>query len=115
MAAQHQHEGRMVAGLFHNAPDAERAVRTLRAVGFDKNDIGLATRDRTQREWLDQRTGMDVEASGAKAAQSGARGLLETIASWFSPTAAAGSRTSSPSRASRPLRRSASRRASRPA
>jgi uncharacterized protein (TIGR02271 family) len=85
MATRHQHERRMVAGLFHNAPDAERAVRTLRGVGFDKDAIGLATRDPAQREWLDQRTGMDVEASGAKAAQSGARGLLDTIASWFSP------------------------------
>lgn len=85
MAAQHQHERRMAAGLFLNAPDAERAVRTLRGVGFDKNDIGLAARDPAQRELLDRRTGIDVEESGAKAAQSGARGVLETVASWFSP------------------------------
>jgi Heat induced stress protein YflT/Domain of unknown function (DUF2382) len=85
MAAQHQHERRMVAGLFHNAPDAERAVHALQAARFDKDAIGLAAREPAQRELLDQRTGMDVEESGAKAAEGGARGFLETITSWLSP------------------------------
>jgi stress response protein YsnF len=85
MATQHQHERRMVAGLFHNAPDAERAVRALQVALFDKDAIGLAARDPAQRELLDQRTGLEVEESGAKAAEGGARGILETIASWFNP------------------------------
>jgi uncharacterized protein (TIGR02271 family) len=75
---------RVVAGLFHVPGQAERAVRELRAAGFDEDDIGLATRDPAEREELDRETGITPRERAESIAEGGSRGgILDKIASWF--------------------------------
>jgi uncharacterized protein (TIGR02271 family) len=85
MAAKHQHQHRTIAGLFEDTAHAENAVRQLESRGFDRSSIGIATRDRAQRERLDERTGIDVSDSAAKAARGTHRSVMDTIKSWFQP------------------------------
>jgi uncharacterized protein (TIGR02271 family) len=85
MAAKHQHEHRTIAGLFEDSAHAENAVRQLESRGFDRSSIGIATRDRAQRERLDERTGIDVSDSAAKAARGTHHSVMDTIKSWFQP------------------------------
>jgi uncharacterized protein (TIGR02271 family) len=88
MTAQHPEarlsERRVVAGLFQVPGQAERAVRELRAAGFDENDIGLATRDPAEREELDRETGITPRERAESIAKGGSGGgFLDKIASWF--------------------------------
>jgi uncharacterized protein (TIGR02271 family) len=88
MTAQHPEaplsERRVVAGLFHVPGEAEQAVRELLEAGFDKNDIGLATRDPLQREELDRGTGITPRERAETIAKGGSgASILDKIASWF--------------------------------
>lgn len=87
MTAQHPgdrlSERRVVAGLFHVPGQAERAVRELRAAGFDEDDIGLATRDPAEREELDRDTGITPREPAEAIAKGTGGGFLDKIASWF--------------------------------
>lgn len=88
MTAQHPQERllnrHVVAGLFHVPGQAERAVRELRAAGFDEDDIGLATRDPAEREELDRETGITPRERAETIAKGGSgAGILDKIASWF--------------------------------
>jgi uncharacterized protein (TIGR02271 family) len=88
MTAQHPQvrvsERHVVAGLFHVPGQAERAVRDLRAAGFDEDHIGLATRDPAEREELDRETGITPSERAESIAKGGSRsGILDKIASWF--------------------------------
>jgi uncharacterized protein (TIGR02271 family) len=75
---------RVVAGLFHVPGQAERAVRELRAAGFDEDDIGIATRDPAEREELDRETGITPRERAESIAEGGPRaGILDKIAAWF--------------------------------
>ncbi|HEU4649134.1 MAG TPA: YsnF/AvaK domain-containing protein, partial [Gemmatimonadales bacterium] len=85
MAGKHQHQHRTIAGLFENSTQAENAVRQLEARGIDRSSIGIATRDRAQRERLDERTGVDVSDSATKAARGTHHSVMDTIKSWFRP------------------------------
>jgi uncharacterized protein (TIGR02271 family) len=88
MTAQHPQDRwlnrHVVAGLFHVPGQAERAVRELRAAGFDENDIGLATRDPAERDELDRETGITPRERAESIAKGGSgAGILDKIASWF--------------------------------
>jgi uncharacterized protein (TIGR02271 family) len=81
---EHLSERDVVAGLFRVPGQAERAVRELRAAGFDEDDIGLATRDPAEREELDRETGITPRERAESIAKGGSGGgILDKIASWF--------------------------------
>lgn len=60
----------VVAALFTDRTDAERAIDALRGAGFSAEQIGVAMRDRTQQGELIDETG----ASAVEGAMSGALG-----------------------------------------
>lgn len=60
-----------VVGLFFNGPDAERAIYALRNAGFKDEQIGVAVRDRSQRDDLAGETGTKAVQGGAAGAVSG--------------------------------------------
>ncbi|HXE56585.1 MAG TPA: YsnF/AvaK domain-containing protein [Gemmatimonadales bacterium] len=74
-----------MAGLFDDTLQAERAVGELVAAGFDRDDIGLAARDRAEREELDAGTGIRAEDSAGTLVGGRGGGLMEKIAAWLNP------------------------------
>jgi len=61
---------KVVAAVFHNRPQAERAIDALRAAGFTGQQVGVAMRDRTESGELIKDTG----TSAIEGAVSGAVG-----------------------------------------
>jgi Heat induced stress protein YflT len=59
----------IVAGLFRDQTDAERAIRRLKDEGFSESQIGVAIRDRQQQQDL-------VEGTGTQAAEGAATGAI---------------------------------------
>ena len=64
--------GRTVVGMFTNRPDAEAAIRELKAAGFGEDRIGVALQDREEQGDLRDR----METSGREAAGSAAKGAV---------------------------------------
>jgi hypothetical protein len=64
--------GRTVVGMFTNRPDAEAAIRELKAAGFGDDRIGVALQDREEEGELRDR----METSGREAAGSAAKGAV---------------------------------------
>src|SRR4051812_49636081 len=58
-----------VVGLFHDQPDAERAIERLKQAGFSEKQIGVALRDRDRQNEL-------IEGTGTQAAEGAATGAL---------------------------------------
>jgi hypothetical protein len=82
--------GRTVVGMFTNRPDAEAAIRELKAAGFGDERIGVALQDREEegdlRDLIDT-SGRDAAAGAAKGAVSGSLvgGLIGLLGSLFVP------------------------------
>jgi hypothetical protein len=72
VAADQDTTGRTVVGMFTNRPDAEAAIRELKAAGFGDDRIGVALQDREEPGDLRDR----IEASGREAAGSAAKGAV---------------------------------------
>ena len=72
VAADQDTTGRTVVGMFTNRPDAEAAIRELKAAGFDDDRIGVALQD--QEEQRDVRE--QLEATGREAAGGAAKGAV---------------------------------------
>lgn len=64
--------GRTVVGMFTNRPDAEAAIRELKAAGFGDDRIGVALQDREEEGDLRDR----METGGREAAGSAAKGAV---------------------------------------
>src|SRR4051812_31487867 len=58
-----------VVGLFHDQPDAERAIERLKQAGFSEKQIGVALRDRDRQNEL-------IEGTGTQAAEGAATGAV---------------------------------------
>jgi hypothetical protein len=72
VAADQDTTGRTVVGMFTNRPDAEAAIRELKAAGFGDDRIGVALQDQE-----DQRDVRDLlEATGREAAEGAAKGAV---------------------------------------
>ena len=61
----------VVAGLFSERSDAERAIRALKDAGFSENQIGVAMRDRGEQRDLVNDTGTKAAEGAATGAASG--------------------------------------------
>jgi hypothetical protein len=72
VAADQDTTGRTVVGMFTNRPDAEAAIRELKAAGFGEDRIGVALQDREEQGDLRDR----METSGREAAGSAAKGAV---------------------------------------
>jgi hypothetical protein len=72
VAADQDTTGRTVVGMFTNRPDAESAIRELKAAGFGDDRIGVALQD--QEEQRDLRDLM--ETTSREAAEGAAKGAL---------------------------------------
>ena len=64
--------GRTVVGMFTNRPDAEAAIRELKAAGFGDERIGVALQDAEEQRGLRER----METSGREAAGGAAKGAV---------------------------------------
>jgi hypothetical protein len=74
-----QRTGRTVVGLFRNRSEAEDSIRDLKQAGFTNEQIGVATRDRTDRER--ERTGpVKREEEPGKVVEDTAEGMAEGAA-----------------------------------
>jgi uncharacterized protein (TIGR02271 family) len=62
-------ESGTVVGLFHDQPDAERAIERLKQEGFSEKQIGVALRDRDRQQEL-------IEGTGTQAAEGAATGAV---------------------------------------
>ena len=80
--------GRTVVGMFTNRPDAESAIRELKAAGFGDDQIGVALQDE-QRDLRDriETTGHEAAGGAAKGAVSGGLvgGLIGLLGSLLVP------------------------------
>ena len=63
--------GRTVVGMFTNRPDAEQAIRELKAAGFSEDRIGVALQDRDEQRDLMETTGSEAAEGAATGAVSG--------------------------------------------
>jgi hypothetical protein len=72
VAADQDTTGRTVVGMFTNRPDAEAAIRELKAAGFADDRIGVALQDREEEGDLRDR----METSGREAAGGAAKGAV---------------------------------------
>jgi heat induced stress protein YflT len=80
--------GRTVVGMFTNRPDAEAAIRELKAAGFDDDQIGVALQDREEQGDLTETTASrDAVEGAAKGAVSGSLvgGLIGLLGSLLVP------------------------------
>src|SRR3954470_20945727 len=80
--------GRTVVGMFTNRPDAESAIRELKAAGFHDDQIGVALQDRHEQADLMETTPPgDAAAGAAKGAVSGSLvgGLIGLLGSLLVP------------------------------
>ena len=90
VAADQDTTGRTVVGMFTNRPDAEAAIRELKAAGFGDDRIGVALQDREeQRDLRDlmETTGREAAGGAAKGAVSGGLvgGLIGLLGSLLIP------------------------------
>jgi len=90
VAADQDTTGRTVVGMFTNRPDAEAAIRELKAAGFDDDRIGVALQDQEeQRDVRDllEATGREAAGGAAKGAVSGSLvgGLIGLLGSLLIP------------------------------
>jgi uncharacterized membrane protein len=90
VAADQDTTGRTVVGMFTNRPDAEAAIRELKAAGFGGDRIGVALQDQEdQREVRDllEATGREAAGGAAKGAVSGSLvgGLIGLLGSLLIP------------------------------
>ena len=82
--------GRTVVGMFTNRPDAEAAIRELKAAGFGDERIGVALKDKEEhRDLRDlmEASGRDVAGRAATGAVSGGLvgGLIGLLGSLLIP------------------------------
>jgi hypothetical protein len=90
VAADQDTTGRTVVGMFTNRPDAEAAIRELKAAGFGDDRIGVALQDREEqgelRDLIDS-TGREAAGGAAKGAVSGSLvgGLIGLLGSLLVP------------------------------
>jgi heat induced stress protein YflT len=80
--------GRTVVGMFTNRPDAEAAIRELKAAGFPDDRIGVALQDREEQgDLMETTTSGDAAAGAAKGAVSGSLvgGLIGLLGSLLVP------------------------------
>jgi heat induced stress protein YflT len=90
VAADQDTTGRTVVGMFTNRPDAEAAIRELKAAGFGDDRIGVALQDQEdQRDVRDllEATGREAAGGAAKGAVSGSLvgGLIGLLGSLLIP------------------------------
>jgi hypothetical protein len=90
VAADQDTTGRTVVGMFTNRPEAEAAIRELKAAGFGGDRIGVALQDQEdQREVRDllEATGREAAGGAAKGAVSGSLvgGLIGLLGSLLIP------------------------------
>jgi hypothetical protein len=87
VAADQDTTGRTVVGMFTNRPDAEAAIRELKAAGFGDDRIGVALQDRAEQGDLMESTGHDAAAGAATGAVSGGLvgGLIGLLGSLLIP------------------------------
>ena len=71
LAADQDTTGRTVVGMFTNRPDAESAIRELKAAGFGEDRIGVALQNRDEQRDLMETTGTEAAEGAAKGAVSG--------------------------------------------
>lgn len=72
VAADQDTTGRTVVGMFTNRPDAESAIRELKAAGFGDDRIGVAMQDQAEQRDLRDR----VETTSREAAEGAAKGAV---------------------------------------
>ena len=72
VAADQDTTGRTVVGMFTNRPDAEAAIRELKAGGFGDDRIGVALQDQEEQRDLRDR----VETTSREAAGGAAKGAV---------------------------------------
>jgi hypothetical protein len=72
VAADQDTTGRTVVGMFTNRPDAESAIRELKAAGFGDDRIGVALQDLDEQRDLRDR----VETTSREAAGGAAKGAV---------------------------------------
>jgi hypothetical protein len=87
VAADRDTTGRTVVGMFTNRPDAEAAIRELKAAGFGGDRIGVALQEQEEQPDLLETTGREAAAGAAKGAVSGSLvgGLIGLLGSLFVP------------------------------
>jgi hypothetical protein len=87
LAADQDTTGRTVVGMFTNRPDAEAAIRELKAAGFGEDRIGVALQDRDEQRDLMDATGSEAAEGAAKGAVSGGvvGGLIGLLGSLLIP------------------------------
>jgi hypothetical protein len=74
-----QRTGRTVVGLFRNRSEAEDSIRELKQAGFTNDQIGVATRDRSEAK--EERTGpVKRESDPGKVVEDTAEGMAEGAA-----------------------------------
>jgi hypothetical protein len=72
VAADQDTTGRTVVGMFTNRPDAESAIRELKAAGFGDDRIGVALQGQEEQGDLPDR----VETTSREAAEGAAKGAV---------------------------------------
>ncbi len=87
LAADRDTTGRTVVGLFTNRPDAESAIRELKAAGFGEDRIGVALQNRDEQRDLMDTTGSEAAEGAATGAVSGGvvGGLIGLLGSLLIP------------------------------
>ncbi|HET9039028.1 MAG TPA: general stress protein [Gemmatimonadales bacterium] len=87
LAADQDTTGRTVVGMFTNRPDAEAAIRELKAAGFGEDRIGVALQNRDEQRDLMETTGTEAAEGAAKGAVSGGvvGGLIGLLGSLLIP------------------------------
>src|SRR5215210_3881455 len=87
LPADHDTTGRTVVGMFTNRPDAESAIRELKAAGFSEDLIGVALQDQTEQRDLMETTGSEAAEGAATGAVSGGLvgGLIGLLGSLLVP------------------------------
>ena len=84
VAADRDTTGRTVVGMFTNRPDAEAAIRELKAAGFGDDRIGVALQDREeQRDLRDLMETTGREAAGRAATGAVSGGLVGGLIGLF--------------------------------
>jgi len=87
VAADQDTTGRTVVGMFTNRPDAEAAIRELKAAGFGDDRIGVALQDGDEHRDPMETTSRDAAAGAATGAVSGGLvgGLIGLLGSLLIP------------------------------
>jgi hypothetical protein len=85
IAADQDTTGHTVVGMFTNRPDAEAAIRELKAAGFGDDRIGVALQEQEQRDLRDLR-----ETTGREAAGGAAKGVGSLLVPGVGPIVVGG-------------------------